>query len=188
MIGYLSGSLIYKENDYIVLDVSSVGYKIFVPKEVTSSKKISKRIDLFIHTAVRENSLDLYGFREKDELKFFELLIGISGIGPKSALGILNTATIPTLNRAILSGDTSYLTKVSGIGNKNAQKIILELKNKIDATEEYTQGSKEDIEVIEALKSLGYSPKEAVEALQKTNPETTDTSDRIKEALKNLSK
>src|SRR3989344_8836564 len=128
MIGHLEGKLIYKDSKSIIVDISGVGYKINVSLDVLSkSKKIDGEISLWIHTHIREDMLDLYGFLEREELEFFEMLISVSGIGPRSALVILGIASIETLRKAIGAGDTSYLTKISGIGKKTAEKIVIEL-------------------------------------------------------------
>ena len=134
-----------------------------------------------------ETSLDLYGFLEQPELEFFEMLITISGIGPKSALGILSVAPIDTIKHAIASGDTSYLTKVSGIGKKNAEKIVVELRDRLGGA--YSSAGtmlKEDADVIAALQSIGYSLKEARDALKGVSKDTTGTNEKIREALKQL--
>ena len=133
MIGKISGKVVHKDLNFIILDASGVGYKIFVPPDTLAKVIASKegRVSLWTHLAVRENALDLYGFSDKKELDFFEMLIGISGIGPKSALAILGIASVDIIRSAVSSGDTTYLTKVSGIGRKNAEKIVLELKDKL---------------------------------------------------------
>ena len=133
--------------------------------------------------------MDLYGFQDKEELHFFELLISVSGIGPKSALSILNIAPIETLKEAVITNDSSYLTKVSGIGTKSAQKIVIELQDKIENTAE--EGSLElraDVDVLDALKALGYNTNEVRMAIKEIPKDTKDTSAKIKEALRILGK
>ena len=129
--------------------------------------------------------MDLYGFLDRQELEFFEMLINVSGIGPKGALSILGIASIETLRKAISTGDTAYLTKVSGIGRKTAEKIVIELRDKMGEAKTGTslQG---ELDALEALRSLGYSQSEAREALKKVLP-NTDTNTKIREALKMLS-
>ena len=190
MISQLTGQISHQNNNYIILDVSGIGYKIFITTETGEEIKVglSEKKKFWTHLAVRENSLDLYGFLEEQNLNFFEMLITISGIGPKTALGILNVATVETLISAISSKDTSYLTKVSGIGQKNAEKIILELKNKITDIDTGNLNIKGDVDVIEALKTLGYSNKQSVEALKKVDKSITDIGEKIKEAIKFLGK
>ena len=188
MISQLTGKIVHQINNYIVLDVSGIGYKIFVTANTIKEleKILNKDITIWTHLAVRENSLDLYGFLEKQTLDFFEMLINISGIGPKTALGILNVATVETLISAVSSKDTSYLTKVSGIGQKNAEKIILELKNKIGDIDYINPNNQNDLDVIDALKTLGYSNKDAVEAFKKVPQTVTDIGEKIKKAIKFL--
>jgi len=192
MISRLSGNVVHADTKSIILDVNGVGYKVFANTETLQKASHSKnlRLELFTYLAVRENSMDLYGFTDKETLEFFELLISVSGIGPKSALGVLNVATVGTLRSAISSGETSQLTKVSGIGKKTADKIVLELRDKIGALESEFDSKqiKGEVDVMEALKSLGYSQYEVREALKKVPKEITNTSGRVKEALKILGK
>jgi Holliday junction DNA helicase RuvA len=184
MIGYLKGGVIHQDVKSVILDVSGVGYKIFT-NSVNLDNKNESIFEFWTYMAVRENALDLYGFTTKEELRFFELLITVSGIGPKSAMGILSVASISNLKNAIISGDTSHLTKVSGVGKKNAEKIVVELKDKLTATgEEVSQSG--DVDVIEALKALGYGEREAREALKKVGGQDS-TSEKIKKVLKLLS-
>lgn len=184
MIGYLKGRVIEHDLKSVILDVSGVGYKIFTNTAFLESKK-PEILEFWTYLAVRENALDLYGFVNKEELSFFELLITVSGIGPKSAMGILSVASVANLRNAISSGDTSHLTKVSGVGKKNAEKIVVELKDKLTGFEGGATVSG-DVDVIEALKSLGYGERESREALKKVG-ESKDMSDKIKKALKLLS-
>ena len=187
MIGYINGNIIFSGDKYVILDVGGIGYKVYISPDTVSSISAQGNAKLWTHLVVREDALDLYGFLDQKELDFFKLLIGISGIGPKGALGIMSVAPVETVLSAIGTGDTSYLTKVSGIGKKNAQKIILELKDKIGnliSTEQTDVGLHEDIDVIEALRSLGYKERDAREALQKLSPNIKGTSQKITEALK----
>jgi Holliday junction DNA helicase RuvA len=183
MIIHLKGKVIHKEDKYIVLDINGIGYKVFGTFETIESGHVGQDKSLWVHHAVREDAEDLFGFITKEELDFFEMLIGISGIGPRTALGILNVTTVSALKKAVASNDTSHLTKVSGIGKKNADKIVLELKGKFDK-EDITGGFKEEVDALEALKSLGYSHNDAREALKSVK--SIDTTDKIKEALKIL--
>jgi len=170
-----------------ILDVSGVGYKIYTTDEALRSMKMDSICTLSTHLAVRENALDLYGFSDQDSLSLFELLINISGIGPKTAVGIMNVSTPQTLRRAVSSGDLAYLTKVSGIGRKLAEKIILELREKLSAYgEEEHQDLKGETDALEALRSLGYSEREAREALKKIAGEDISAGDKVKKALKVL--
>jgi Holliday junction DNA helicase RuvA len=185
MIGSIKGNIILKTEKFLIVETSGVGYKISVSTDtVSKSKKLGDEIFLFIHTHVREDAFDLYGFLEHQELEFFEMLINVSGIGPKGALAILGISSTETLRKAISTGDTSYLTKISGIGKKTAEKIVIELRDKVGKEKEGTslQG---ELDALEALKSLGYSQNEARDALKKVNPEL-DTNKKIREALKIL--
>ena len=191
MISRLTGSIVHFDTKYLVLDVHGVGYKVAISPDVFSKLDKEVPLTLWTYLAVRENALDLYGFLSLSELNFFELLITISGIGPKTAMGILNVASVHSLETAIQTGDTSHLTKISGIGKKVAEKIVMELKDKVivtDQSAEQTQTMKNDSDVLEALKSLGYSPTEARDVLKKIPKTLTKTSDKIKEALKILGK
>lgn len=191
MISHIAGKILLKGTRFTILDVSGVGYKVYV--SVDTLRRLGDKgeeISLWTHLAVREDALDLYGFAQYAEVELFEMLIGISGVGPKSALGIMGVAPLDTLKTAIASGDTTYLTKVSGIGKKNAEKIILELRDKLGVIEgNNTSGTlKEESDAIDGLQSLGYSMIEAREALKEIPQEIKGTSDRIKEALKHLGK
>ncbi len=187
MIGYLKGTIISQDLKSIVLNVSGVGYKIYTNTAILEEPK-QKEAEFWTYLAVRENALDLFGFRTKEELEFFELLISVSGIGPKSAMGILTIASIPNLRHAISTGDISHLIKVSGVGKKNAEKIVIELKDKIQTITGDTMhlNSSSDVDALEALKSLGFGEREVREALKKVSS-TPDTGEKIKKALKLLS-
>jgi Holliday junction DNA helicase RuvA len=191
MITKIKGIIDFVGSGFVVVDVSGIGYKIHTNIETMRllSRKKNEEESLWIYQAVRENSLDLYGFLEYAELEFFELLITISGIGPKSALGVLNVAPIDTLRQAVSSGDTVYLTKVSGIGKKIAEKIVLELRDKlgaIDMTHKESGNMKEESDTLDALIALGYSQAEAREALKNINENIVGTNEKVKAALKDL--
>jgi len=188
MIAQLTGSIVLSGDKYVVLNVAGVGYKVAVSPD--TARLIGKKdgeITLLTHLAVRENALELYGFIHRSELELFEMLISISGIGPKSAIQIMGLAGVETLKKAISSEDVSYLTKVSGIGKKTAQKIVLELKDKLGAGEAHHKGElREESDAVLALQSLGYSQGEAREALKEVGEKIKGTGARIKEALKIL--
>ncbi len=189
MISRLEGILVHKTDKFLVIDISGVGYKVFVTPEIISNTTLGDHYSFWIHTAVRENSIDLYAFRNTNELSFFELLLDVSGIGPKSALAITAISSIENLQRAIASGDTSYLNKVSGIGKKTAEKIVIELRDKLKdfkCDEETEEQIKQNEDVLEALKSLGYSQNEARDAVKKIPENTIGTNAKIREALKFL--
>src|SRR3972149_731215 len=167
MISFVEGTIEFKAEKFVIINVAGIGYKVFSNPEILS--KISEKganVKLWTHQYVREDALELYGFLHFAELELFETLITISGIGPKGALGVLEIAPVDTLKKAIASGDTSYLTRVSGIGRKTAEKIVLELKDKmlgkgvfsVDAPE-----LREEADALDALVQLGYSQREARE-------------------------
>ncbi|MFH1201245.1 MAG: Holliday junction branch migration protein RuvA [bacterium] len=185
MIGSIRGKIILKTEKFLIVETGGVGYKINVSPDVLSkTKKTDAELSLWTHLHVREDALDLYGFLNREELEFFEMLINVSGIGPRSALAILGIASIETLKKAIGTGDTSYLTKISGIGKKTAERIVMELRDKIGTGLSGTSLQVE-LDALEALKSLGYSQNEAREALKKVSPDA-NTNTKIREALKIL--
>ncbi len=199
MISQLKGKIIELANRGIVIDVNGVGYKVYMTEdailELTNTSKNGATTSgvettIWTHLAVRENSQDLYGFTTKKERDFFELLITISGIGPKTALNILSLVASDTLANAIRDGSTAHLVKVSGIGRKTAEKIVLELRDKMGGfagSEDTLIGMSSDADAIEALKALGYEAGEAREALKKVDKKLTDTGAKVKAALKVLS-
>lgn len=189
MIGKLEGTFggTHPEGT-VILMVGGVGYAVYVPMGTLLSMQSNPQTTLFIHTSVREDALDLYGFLVHDDLTFFKQLIGVSGIGPKSALGILNIADTQTLKRSIAAGDNSMLTKVFGIGKKSAERIVVELRDKF-AEESSKRGESVGVggdgEVIEALMALGYSATEARRAVKEIGT-IEGTKKRIAAALQYL--
>jgi len=188
MIASLSGTVRHKDTRSLVVDVSGVGYKVLVTIETALGAVPNSPISLWTHLVVRDTSLEIFGFLDKETLDIFELLITISGIGPKSALGILNVASPDTLRQAVASEDTSYLTRVSGIGKKNAEKIVLELKDKMKVSkDDKSLDTRSEGDALEALVSLGYNERDARDALKKVPKEVVGASERVKSALKLLS-
>jgi Holliday junction DNA helicase RuvA len=185
MIGNIEGTVVIKRAGFVILSAGGVGYKIAATREALASCTVGETVALWTHLVVREDSLDLYGFRGEDELHFFELLLTVSGVGPKSALAILDLAPVETLRSAIAQGNAQYLTKVSGVGRKTAEKIVLELREKVGAgvAGAALQG---DEDALEAMKSLGYTLHEARDALRKVPHEITGGSERLRAALKIL--
>lgn len=171
----------------LIVDVAGVGYRVHATGGLLAQIRTQQPITLYIHHVVRETASDLYGFASKEELDFFELLLTVSGIGPKSALSILNTASIATIREGVRAGDPAQLSKVSGIGKKNAEKIVLELKDKLGTLQysdtTHTSGSGD---AIEALTALGYSLQEARDAIKKIDDTSLSTEALIKQALKYL--
>jgi len=189
MIGFIEGKIEYSADKYAIVDVNGVGYKIYISGSTFKNlPKKGDKVKLFTHLHVREDILDLYGFLNQKELEFFELLISISGIGPRGAINILNVASVETIKKAIANEESSILTKVSGIGKKTAEKIILELKNKVSGGELLGDKAGADSEAIDALISLGYRLYEAREVLRKIPDSIKEVGDKVREALKLLSK
>jgi len=186
MITTLKGKIKYKGGDFIILDVNNVGYKVKIQNPNSEFPK-NKEVEIFTYLYVRENELSLYGFKTIEELGIFELLLLVSGIGPKGALKILSLTPPKILKEAIFKGDKNILAKTAGISERIAQRIITELKGKISEFE-----GKEDIseisEAIDALISLGYTRNEALAALEKLPPDIKNAAERVKLALKNLGK
>ena len=188
MIAHIKGKIIEKNTKFLVIEANSVGYMIYVSTSTLSvSPAVGSEFSLWTYLAVRENALDLYGFETLDEKNFFELLISVSGIGPKNALSILSIAPMETLKKAIATGDMSYMTKVSGIGKKTAEKIVVELRDKLASLghkdEDGTLAGEAD--VMMALMSLGYSQNESRNAVKEID-QSLSTNDKIKQALKIL--
>lgn len=189
MIFSLEGLVSLRALAYVVVDVVGVGYKVFVGSETLGRiPGQGQKIKIFTSLYKRETEIELYGFMTVAELEFFETLKRISGIGPKSALGILNVAPLDTIKRAIASGQTSYLTKVSGIGKKTAEKVVLELRDKLGKGADESEGMGADEDVINALQALGYSLKESRDAIYTLDPAVKGAEARLKAALKFLGK
>lgn len=184
MIGYLEGTVCAIREDHCVLNVQGVGYNVSTKRDVLGRLSFGGTTSLWIYTAVRETAIDLYGFEDERDLAIFELLLTVSGIGPRSALNILDVAGVDTLRNAIALEKAEYLTTVSGIGKKTAEKIIVELKGKVLPGDTLPQLG--DSEALEALKALGYSAQEAREALRGVPTTIQSTNDRLREALKHM--
>ncbi len=191
MISYLSGTIKYKNNKNVTLDVNGVGYKIFVTQPLLKKIKIGEQKEFFCHLYVREDAMDLYGFETQAEKNFFELLISISGVGPKSALQALSIAKLTEIKKAILRDDPSLLRKVSGIGQKTAARIVVELKNKLEdlpLENGKINLSTTSASAFDALQGLGYSTQEIRQTLRQIPTEIEDENEIIKHALKILGK
>ncbi|MDD4333057.1 MAG: Holliday junction branch migration protein RuvA [Patescibacteria group bacterium] len=188
MISYLKGKIINKSKGYIIIETVGVGYQVFVAPSFFADLALKSEVEIYTHQQVREDALDLYGFKNIEGLEFFELLLTISGIGPKSALGVLSVASIEDIKESIARGDSALLTKVSGIGRKTAERVVLELREKIgklaDGNRVGTQNFASD--EIDALMALGYSMPQAREALKLVDPKIKDSGERIREALKTI--
>ncbi len=189
MIHSLSGILKEKEGNLFVIEIGGISFAVKSSINVVNKlPRIGEPVNVFTYLHVREDALELYGFLNRDELDLFQLLIGISGIGPKSALGILGIENVEKLKAAISEGRAELLTKASGIGKKTAERIILELRNKLvqSGSEKIVGVMESDHDIIEALSNLGYSKSQARDALAKIDPAIVRMEDRIKGALKLL--
>ncbi|MFQ5812163.1 MAG: Holliday junction branch migration protein RuvA [Anaerolineae bacterium] len=173
--------------DYLIVGVGGIGFKVYVPTSVLeTSGGTGRQVELFTHLHVRENDLTLYGCGSEDELALFELLLGVSGVGPRVALAMLSTMPADSLRLAIAQGKAEVLARVPGIGPKTAKKIIFDLKDKVEVEfgpEAVPFLTDADAEVIAALTSLGYSVVEAQAALQSLPDEEMEIEERVRLAL-----
>lgn len=193
MISFLKGAVLLKKSNYLILLVNDVGYQIFATEKTLFEVKEDAETSLYTYHYVKEDAADLYGFLTLPELELFKNLIGISGVGPKSALSVMATAGVADIISAILAENPTLLRTVSGIGPKTAERIVVELKSKIgklakEISPEGVSAAPKDMEVIEALIGLGYSRKEVMEAVKQVPNDVTDTSQRIRATLKLLGK
>lgn len=187
MIGSITGEIKKRSRNFIVVDVSGLGYKVFVPYELLSKASEGSKITLFTHLHVREDALALYGFEEEMQRNLFENLISISGVGPKMAMGILSQAKVEEIEAAVVKADISFFQSVPGIGKKSAHRIIIDLQSKLGKLKDLDLSELEiQRDLVEALRSLGYTPREAQEALREVDRKLP-TEVQIKEALKKLS-
>ena len=204
MIAYIKGEVAWIEEERIVLESGNIGYNIMMPASSFDTQDlVGKEVKIYTHLNVREDAMQLYGFLNLDELKTFRLLLGGNGIGPKAAIGILSGLTTDELRFAVLSDDVKTISKAPGIGKKTAQKLILELKDKIDLEEVFetkqehvreTEGKMESKEenaakkdAVDALTALGYSSTEALRAVRQTGvTQDMDVETILKLALKNM--
>ncbi len=179
MIGYLQGEIKYTNPDSIIILVNNVGYKVYVTKLFP----IGSQVELFIHTHVREDALNLYGFANASDLQMFEWLISVSGIGPKTAL-LAMAGGSSQIAKAIATADVSFFTQIPRLGKKNAQKIIIELKNKIGGLTDLNLNQDDSsLEAVLALQSMGYTQSEAVKAIGIVGQETS-VEETIRKVLK----
>ncbi|HOS69624.1 MAG TPA: Holliday junction branch migration protein RuvA [Bacillota bacterium] len=191
MYEYISGRVDYIGEDYAVIDISGLGYRVFTSQNSMKSLKLGEISKIFTHLIVKEDDLVLYGFATRDELGMFKLLISVSGVGPKAAASLLNQYKASELAAAILGRDIAKLSKAQGIGKKISERIILELKDKIDTESavggiEVFGGSDEISQVIEALTALGYNYSIAANAVMKLKDKNKPIDILIKEALRQL--
>ncbi len=202
MYSYIKGELAEVNTDHIVIDVGGIGYMIYIPAQsINYLPGIGEMLKVHTYLYMREDAMILYGFLTKDDLEMFKLLITVSGIGPKGGLAILSTLSSDDLRFAVLSGDSKAISKAPGIGSKTAQRVILDLKDKLsleDAFEKKLEHENEKINVssnsqvkndaVMALNALGYSSTESLKAVSKVDiTEDMDVEDVLKAALKHMS-
>jgi len=201
MLAYIKGSLEIKNNDYIVIDVGGLGYKVNMSKRALETVgNIGDKIKVYTYYRVREDDISIFGFNTNEELRMFELLLSVSGIGAKVALTILSNIEITEFALAVITDDVNKIVKIPGIGKKSAQRIILELKDKLKAQQiAEAEGQEETIEIkqeqnneneeeaIAALQILGYTKKEIEKAFEKLANKNVSVEELIKKGLTILS-
>lgn len=198
MFAYIKGSLEQKSNNYVVIDVSGIGYKIFMAtKAIETLGEIGEIVKVHTHYYVREDNISLYGFNTNEELRMFELLLQVSGIGAKSAIAMLSEISPSSFALAVISDDISQLVKIPGIGKKTAARIVLELKDKLKTEEAITKAEEvklsitneeETSEAIAALQVLGYTKREIEKALENVDTKNLQLEEIIKQGLKSLAR
>ena len=198
MFAYIKGSLEQKSNNYVVIDVGGIGYKIFMAtKAIEALGEIGEVVKVHTHYYVREDNISLYGFNTNEELRMFELLLQVSGIGAKSAIAMLSEISPSSFALAVISDDISQLVKIPGIGKKTAARIVLELKDKLKTEEAITKAEEvklsitneeETSEAIAALQVLGYTKREIEKALENVDTKKLQLEEIIKQGLKNLAR
>ena len=198
MIAFVHGMAVDMTESSVVVEAGGIGYEIYMTGADLSEIRMGEDVKVHTYFSVREDAMKLYGFRDKDDLQMFKLLLGVNGVGPKAALGVLAGITADELRFAILSDDVKTLSKAPGIGKKTAQKLILELKDKLDLEDAFEKKllheheAEETLpdargEAVEALTALGYSPADALRAVQKVEPgDDMDTEAILKAALKRM--
>lgn len=198
MFAYIKGSLEQKSNNYVVIDVGGIGYKIFMAtKAIEALGEIGEVVKVHTYYYVREDNISLYGFNTNEELRMFELLLQVSGIGAKSAIAMLSEISPSSFALAVISDDISQLVKIPGIGKKTAARIVLELKDKLKTEEAITKteevklsitNEEETSEAIAALQVLGYTKREIEKALENVDTKNLQLEEIIKQGLKNLAR
>lgn len=197
MIGFLNGTVIIRDDPYLIIDVNGVGYRIHAASDILSkvteigsdSLPAGRQVKIFTYTHVREDVLELYGFSKYSDLKLFESLIEVSGVGPRTAIGIFAIGTGDEITKAIIDADVSFFSGVPRLGTKNAQKIIIELKNKVGGGDLDLSGALNGArsELTAALKTFGFTSKEINEAVRNID-RSVSVEEQIKMALKYLGK
>lgn len=186
MIRMVRGPVVARGRDFLVIDVHGVGYKVSVPEPIALATSNNEELLLHTYLQVREDALNLFGFTEAEELAMFELLLGVNGVGPKVAMSILGVLNPDMLRMAVAAEEPAMIARVPGVGKRTAEKIVLELRDKVKQTsglQTIAEATDVDSEVIDALISLGYSVVEAQRAVQKLPKEATDVEERLRLAL-----
>lgn len=203
MIAYLKGEVVEIEEDKLILECGTIGYNISMPASaLDGTLRPGQEVKIHTHLHVREDAMQLYGFLTRDDLKMFRMLLGVSGIGPKAALGILSGLSADELRFAVLSDDVKTISRAPGVGKKTAQKMILELKDKLDLQEAFdtktmhvqdvSQAETGDLadarkEAVQALTALGYSGSEALRAVKQVDMSPDmNVEEILKQALKKM--
>ncbi len=190
MIGALTGTIFSTHKNPIIIFVGGVGYAVNVGEHLLAQLHKDEKKTFFIHTHVRDDVLDLYGFVKEEEHTLFTLLLSVSGIGPKTALAIVDRG-VDQVRHAVISSDVDFFTTIPRLGKKNAQKIIIELKSKLGSTKDLdlaSESSGDTKEIIDALLSMGFIRHEIVDVLKKITPEAQTIEQKIREALRFLGK
>lgn len=189
MIGFLKGAVIDKGEQAAIILAGCVGYEVSLPVTVLEKIRVDEEVALFIHSHVREDIFALYGFRTKEELALFKMLLSVSGIGPRVALAILSSSSPDKIRDSIINGDPTLLSSVSGVGKKTAEKAVIELKGKLGGISGVTGSmNNETEEIFSALCGLGFQRPEVLEALKQLPNEVSGTEAKIKEAIKLMGK
>ena len=200
MISYIRGELVAIEEDKVIVDVNGVGFGIFTPSQAMNNlPSIGDEVKLYTYMNVREDAMQLYGFLTRDDLHVFKLVIGVSGIGPKGGLGILSKLSADELRFAVMAHDVKTISSAPGIGKKTAEKLIIELKDKLSIEDVLTRDESDMVqttshvsnqiqtEAVQALVALGYGNSEALKAVKKVSiSEDMSVETVLKQALKNI--
>lgn len=189
MIGFLTGKIQTKTSSSVILLVGGVGYVVFLPPTYLINLKLNETADFFIHTHIKEDILDLYGFKSEAELSLFKLMTTVSGVGAKTALLVVDRG-VDKVKTAIFKADVDFFSSIPRLGKKNSQRIIIELKNKLGGETELdlSTDSSEMTQIIEALQVMGYNRQETSRALREIPPDLSRVEDKIRFTLRFLGK
>ena len=187
MIARLTGRVIEREEKALIIDVSGIGYRVAVLGKTRERAKKDTEVVLLIHHHVSDSAQDLYGFNNKEQLEYFRMLLSVPSIGPKTALGILEAAPPSVLEQAVAENDITLLTKVSGVGKKTAERLLVELKTKIKSPKKTKLASGIAGEVVDALVSIGFSSAQAREKAANLSKSVRTVEEAVREALKEKS-